>query len=119
MTIDLYEIIKNAHNDWLTSKPKFKCGICKFIRNSISSNLYSIKFRNATFENFDRDLETIKLEIFMENRPPKHFWMLAKRGITPYCFGYYWKENDDFHREERFQQLLKHFKKPENRYLQL
>lgn len=115
MTIDLYEIIKNAHNNWLTSKPKFKCGICKFINNSILDELNSTKFRKPTF----KDLDTVKLEIFMENRPPKHFWMLAKRGIAPYYFGYYWKENDDFHREERFQQLLKHFKKPENRYLQL
>lgn len=114
MTIDLYQIIKNAHTNWLASKSTIKCGICHFIDDSILE-LHSTKFCKATF----KDLDTIKIEIFMENRPPKHFWMLAKRGIYPYHFGYYWKKDDDFHREERFQKLLKHFKKPENRYLQL
>lgn len=114
MTIDLYEIIKNAHNDWLTSESAFKCGICRFINSSILNKLDSTKCY-FTF----RDLNRIKNEIIMQNQPPKHFWMLAKREIAPYCFGYYWKKNDDFHREEHFQQLLKHFKKPENRYLQL
>lgn len=115
MTIDLYQIIKNAHTDWSISGSAFKCGICKFINSSVLDELNSPKFRKATF----RDLDTIKTEILMQNKPPKHFWMLAKRGIHPYCYGYYWKEDDDFHREERFQKLLKHFKKPENRYLQL
>ena len=61
----------------------------------------------------------IKHTIKLINKPPKYYNMLVKRKIRPYKQGYFWREDDNFHREERFQQLLEHFKKPENRYLQV
>lgn len=113
MTIDLYEIIEIAYNNWENASRLSRCGICKFIASAIlNANCYMF---SLSFE----QTRKIRNAIDAINKPPKHYKMLEKRNIYPYSFGYFWEEYDDLHRRERFQQLLKHFKKPENRYLQV
>lgn len=110
MKIDLLKIITDAKKIYW--EDKCTIGICSAIRlsiiqqNTIVNNVYLTYYVE----------KHIKKTV---HKPPKHYYPLKARHISPYYEGYWWKLDDVESRLKRFDEYIEYFKKPENRYLEV
>lgn len=111
MKIDLLKIITDAKNIYRACHAG---GMCTAIRTSII--LYIDLICNGNYRYFFHIDDRIRKTV---HKPPKYYYPLSARGITPYNYGYWWKLNDVESRLKRFDEYIEYFKKPENRYLEV